>query len=444
VKDIKSDSSDKLTSWKQYYLSFTALLWVSLWLSINTGPWVLNRSPGGFSELINYARTISPFFVLVIAGFTAFGTKKGHTSPLSGPVKWWLVYGLVSLFACFMSVSPADAIYWAFIYLSVFAVLNAYVKGPDALNKAVHINYLSWFVTGAVLLVLLFIARDVLFVESRWGLTGYGIYGAMPTVADMPMSRSSGLARFAAIPGVIAFVLLWKGRIKRLVWAAVFVFSAILVYLMQSRGAILGFGFALSFVMLFLGRKTRAVGIFLGILIFILLFTDIIPEDFVRFQMERFMRGQDTDQFYSMTGRSRAWDNGWYEAMKSPVIGWGPQADRMLIDEHVHNTYLYTFLSAGFIGAVAFAGGIIYAWLIFFRMLKKGIAEKYDQKTVFIQIGGILAFFTIRSIPEVSGAMFGIDLMLMLPALVYLTVLYKTDSDAESTSKERRKIKIKW
>ena len=37
--------------------------------------------------------------------------------------------------------------------------------------------------------------------------------------------------------------------------------------------------------------------------------------------------------------------------------------------------------------------------------------------------------------------MFGIDLMLMLPALVYLTVLNKTDSDAESTSKERRKIK---
>ena len=151
--------------------------------------------------------------------------------------------------------------------------------------------------------MLLFIARDVLFVESRWGLTGYGIYGEMPTVADMPMSRSSGLARFAAIPGVIAFVFLWKGKIKRLVWAAVFVFSAILVYLMQSRGAILGFGFALSFVMLFLGRKTRAVGIFLGILIFILLFTNIIPEDFVRFQMERFMRGQDTDQFYSMTGR---------------------------------------------------------------------------------------------------------------------------------------------
>ena len=40
--------------------------------------------------------------------------------------------------------------------------------------------------------------------------------------------------------------------------------------------------------------------------------------------------------------------------------------------------------------------------------------------------------------------MFGIDLMLMLPALVYLTVLYKTDSAAESPSKERRKIEIKW
>jgi O-antigen ligase len=322
--------------------------------------------------------------------------------------------------------------------------MNAYVKGPEALNKAIHINYLSWIVTGAVLLILLFIAQDVLFVESRWGLTGYHITGQMSTIAEMPMTRSSGLARFAAIPGIVAFVFLLTGKLRRLVWVVVFFFSVTLVYFMQSRGAILGLGFALSFVMLFFGRKTRVLGICIGILIGLLLFTNIIPEEFIKFQMERFMRGQDVDELYTLTGRTRAWNNGWYEAMKSPIIGWGPQADRMLIGEHIHNTYLYAFITSGLIGATAFTGGLIYAWFLFFTLLKKNIAVKHNQRTFFIQIGGVLAFFTVRSIPEVSGAMFGIDTMLILPAIAYLTVLNKAQNETETISKERRTIKVRW
>jgi hypothetical protein len=249
--------------------------------------------------------------VLIIAGVIGFSRKRDHGEPLSGPVRWWLVYGFLSLFACLMSVKPWSAAYWAFVYLSVFAAMNAYIKGPDSLNRSIHINYLSWIVTGAVLAVLLFLARDVLFVESQYGLTGYGIYGQMETIGDMPMSRSSGLARFAAIPGVIAFVYIWKGKFRRIVWGAVFLASAALVYLMQSRGAILGFGFALAFVMLFFGKKTRALGIFLCLLTALLLFTDVIPQEFVQFQRERFMRGQDTGEFYTLTGRTRAWENGW-------------------------------------------------------------------------------------------------------------------------------------
>ena len=196
--------------------------------------------------------------------------------------------------------------------------------------------------------------------------------------------------------------------------------------------------------MLFFGRKTRVVGILLAVLIGLLLFTNIIPQDFVQYQMERFMRGQDTDQFYSLTGRTRAWDHGWYEAMKSPIVGWGPQADRMLIGEHVHNTYLYALMTSGFVGVFFFAGGLLYAWLIFFKLLRAGFAEKLGHKTFFIQIGGILAFFTVRSIPEVSGAMFGIDTMLLLPALGYLTVLNRTYDALSERNNQKQKIKIRF
>ena len=53
----------------------------------------------------------------------------------------------------------------------------------------------------------------------------------------------------------------------------------------------------------------------------------------------------------------------------------------------------------------------------------RGFAERFDQKMFLMQTGGILAFFTVRSIPEVCGAMFGVDLVVMVPAVAYLVVL---------------------
>jgi len=50
-------------------------------------------------------------------------------------------------------------------------------------------------------------------------------------------------------------------------------------------------------------------------------------------------------------------------------------------------------------------------------------ADQLGQRVFLIQAGGVLAFFTVRSIPEVCGAMFGVDLMVMLPVLAYLGLL---------------------
>ena len=38
-------------------------------------------------------------------------------------------------------------------------------------------------------------------------------------------------------------------------------------------------------------------------------------------------------------------------------------------------------------------------------------------------MGCLLAFFTVRSLPEVSGAMFGIDLLLMIPIIAWIDAL---------------------
>ena len=50
------------------------------------------------------------------------------------------------------------------------------------------------------------------------------------------------------------------------------------------------------------------------------------------------------------------------------------------------------------------------------------MSQRRNQFLAFF-VGAILVFFTVRSIPEVSGAMFGIDLLILVPALAYLGVL---------------------
>ncbi len=426
------------------YVSIPAALWLMLWLGINTGPWVLADKPENTIEWLNYLRTLFPHLVLVI---TAFGLLSRHGSEkLPSNVRQWLIYGVIGAFACTLSPDPFDAAYWAVAYLAAFGVLKAYLKGKDPLDSAMQLNYVTWVVTVVFLSILVFVARDVLFVSSDTGLTGYGIEGRLQAVAEMPMSRSSGMARFAAIPGVIAFVLFWRApKWQRVGWGVLFFYSAALIYLMQSRGAIFAFAFSLAFIMLFLGKRTMVLGAVLMVVFSAGLFADIFPKDIVDSVYEHIGRNESREEFLSLTGRTRAWNEALEVIEESPttaILGSGFQADRMLIKEHVHNTYLYALLTSGIIGAAAFVLGLIITWRMFFRTLRSGFADRLGQRVQLIICGGILMFFTVRSVPEVSGPLFGVDYMVMLPVIAYIGILDRKRQG--ETGEKKNSIKIRW
>ncbi|MEJ2685449.1 MAG: O-antigen ligase family protein [Candidatus Sulfobium sp.] len=415
-----------------------------LWFSINTGPWVLRKEPENTIEWLTYIRTLFPYLVLIVTAFKILGSRDSAKLPAN--VRYWLIYGLVGTFACILSPEPLRAAYWAVAYLSALGALKIYLKGKAPLDRSLQINYLSWVITVMFHSILVFVARDVLFVSSDTGLTGYGIINRLPTVADMPMSRSSGMARFAAIPGVIAFVLFWRApKWQRVGWGVLFFYSALLIYLMQSRGAIFAFAFSLAFIMLFLGKRTRILGAVLMVIFFAGLFSDIFPKSIVDSVYEHLDRAQSRAQLESLTGRTRVWDEGMVIFEKSPIVGWGFQADRYLMSgEHAHNTYLYALLTSGIIGAAFFVLGLIMTWRMFFRTLRSGFADKIGQRVQLILCGGILMFFTVRSIPEVSGPLFGVDYMVMLPVLTYIGILDRQLRSESKEKKKMKKVKIRW
>jgi len=426
------------------YVTVPAVVWLMLWFSINTGPWVLRNEPENTIEWLTYIRTLFPYLVLIVTAFKIFGSRGSVKLPAN--VRHWLIYGSVGTFACILSPEPLRASYWAVAYLSALGALKVYLKGRDPLDRSLQINYLSWVITVIFLSILVFVARDVLFVSSDTGLTGYGIINRLPTVADMPMSRSSGMARFAAIPGVIAFVLFWRApKWQRVGWGVLFFYSSVLIYLMQSRGAIFAFAFSLAFIMLFLGKRTRVLGAVLMVIFFAGLFSDIFPKSIVDTVYAHLDRDQSRSQLESLTGRTRVWDEGMVIFEKSPIVGWGFQADRYLMEgEHAHNTYLYALLTSGIIGAAFFVLGLIMTWRMFFLTLRSGFADKIGQRVQLILCGGILMFFTVRSIPEVSGPLFGVDYMVMLPVLTYVGILDRQRRNEAKENKKKKKIKIRW
>ena len=428
-------------AWWIPMVSFPSLLLIMIWLSVNTGPWVFKSTPTSLLDWLHYFRTFFPWVVLFIAYIVMAERGSFNTEAISGPVKLWLIYGIISLGICINSPKPLDAAYWAINYLAVFAAVALYLKGENHLARAVQLNHLSWCITTLFLIILVLVARDALFVDYRFSwITGYGIIHRMDAVVNVTMSRSSGMARFAAVPGIVSFVFLLTGfSWKRILWFIPFVLSAVLIWFMQSRGAILGFAFSMAFTMLFLGSRSRFFGLIGLILVGSLYFTDLIPARAAKYIKKHFYRGQSREELMTLTGRTRAWKKAWRQIAKKPILGRGPQSDRYFIKEHVHNTYLYALLQAGVVGAAVFVGGLVWAWVLFFRAILRKTADQIGQRAILIQTGGILAFFTVRSIPEVCGAMFGVDLLVMLPALAYLTLLDRQSSIlAKDTNKHKR------
>lgn len=409
--------------WWRKYFTWPILFWLVIWTSINTGPWVFRQDPVGVMGWAHYLRTIAPLLCIFLISIRSSMHREERLFSFPLSVRAWFLYGIIGLAATPLSPIPWDALYWALCYLTVFAGVKFFIASATPLENAVQLNYLTWAITAVFLLIMVIAARDALFVVSGVGFTGYGIEGRMEEVGGMAMSRSSGLGRFASVPGVIAFTLLWQGSFRRrLLGAFIFVLSASLIYLMQSRGAMFAFGFSISFLLCFQGRRTRFFGAILLAFFGLLLFTDAIPQQLIDKVMQHISRGQTAEEFGSLTGRTRPWENAWGWIRDSPLWGWGFQADRFLIYEHVHNTYMYTLMTAGFLGAAAFAGGLLMSWINFIQLLRRGVVIQPELRLHLTQCAGILAFFTVRSIPEVSGAMFSVDLMVMLPAITFISL----------------------
>ncbi|NDW04365.1 O-antigen ligase family protein [Jiella pacifica] len=416
------------------WATFPLMLWMALWLSINTGPWNLSGFGDGTSASINALRASFPLLALVLAGLTL---GAGRRRLPRGPVEYgfWF-YGLVMTLAATGAGNWFGQAYWGLAFLATLATVEKGLRSPDPLDFARRLNWLSWITTCLVLATLLFLARDVLIDDSG---SAYGAITRYDPDGGLGMSRSTGLARMAAVPAIIALIFI----VSRRGWqrfAAIIVLAAALaiLWIMQARGAVFAFAGAMTFVLFFGPKKLQKLGFVCAGIVALMVFAGTRENGFVDFWMH-ITRGQGAEGFSTMSGRDVIFQNALDRWWDSPLIGYGPQADRIFPDVgNAQNALLYALLCAGMIGAAGFVVAIVAALLCMAKLNLDHRTVPFRDREMLMITSGLVVFSLLRSIPENQAAVFSIDLLIQYPAMIYLAML----AMVSSRSRRRRPARI--
>jgi O-antigen ligase len=423
-------------------MGFFLVLWAMLWATLNT-------NPGGISvrdTWLDIFHSLRAYLVLLAAYLAVLIIlmRRSFSLPLSrAPLGLFAVYGLIGVIASLLlSPKPAIAFYWAAAHLSVPVVLGSILLGANSLARIRQVINLNWVIVGALSLAVLAVSWDVIFTgglrlrDTGEFRAGYLVTSFKPEIFDMPMVRATGSGRFAAVLGVVALCRLWYRRgVWRLIWMLLLLFSLGMLFLFQARGAIVAF-MAASFLVLVLHLGVKAKVVIPPAVV--LLFAVVWGFGFPLSLWQYLARGQSVDSFlYQVSGRRETWEAGWVVFLESPLLGFGFQADRFLVEQHMHNSFFQALVQTGLVGTTFFVGAFVSAWVWLFRSLKRRTRMPSAERPWLIETAGVLAFLTVLSISQSTGAFYGVEWLLLAPLVAHIQILGRSKALLASQSAQR-------
>ena len=386
---------------------FALVLWGMAWGGVFTGPYNLVPLPSMSDPLAVFqgARALLPVAAAYLCILWSLASRSrfrfGGTS-----LGFLLYYGALGLAASiFLSPDPSTALYWGSAYLSPLLVTWFVIERPEPLPILRTILRLN----GAIVTVLLL---AVLPEAYRFGFgrsTRFEIYHMPFALGEV---RANGVGRYALIVLILAGVSLATSTSKkRFLWLPLAVPAVFILMQTQSRSALLGLAVA---SMLFVVIR----GVDLRLLVAGPAAAYVIWVSGVTWRA----RGALSSLVF-LTGRDNTWKKGIERIGESPFFGWGFHADRLLInEEHMHNSFLHAGIQAGVIGALLFAAGIVVLWAFLWKsgVLRRIREAAAPDRSLLTQAVLVLGFLSARSFFESTAAFYGVDLLLLVPAVAYI------------------------
>ncbi len=383
------------------------VLWGMVWGGMFTGLYNLTPLPSIHDPLALFqgARALLPVMAAYFCLLWALATRTRFRFGLTS-LGFLCYYGALGLLASvFYSPDKVTALYWGSAYIAPLLAVWFITERPDPLPVLRTVLRLN-------AAVIIFLMLAVLPEAYRFGFgraTRFEIYMLPFGLGEV---RANGVGRYALIVLIIAFAnFATSSGKKRLLWLPLVLPALFLLMQTQSRSSLLGLAVVSTLFVLIKGVNLRflVAGPVAAYAIWVSGFTWRARGEF--------------SSLVFLTGRDNTWQKGLTQIGHSPFFGWGFHADRLLLDsEHMHNSYLHAGIQAGFIGTLLFAAAVAVLWAF---LVKSGVirriraAEGPDQ-TLLMQSVLILGFLTARSFFESTAAFYGVDLLLLVPAVCFI------------------------
>ena len=127
--------------------------------------------------------------------------------------------------------------------------------------------------------------------------------------------------------------------------------------------------------------------------------------------------------YVPLSGRSSVWQEGLKLFWESPILGYGFHADRLKLNAHMHNSLLHAMVQTGLVGTIPFVTALILGWIALIKVFIVRHTLPLVHRHLVVQACALLMFLSLRTIPESTGAFFGVDLLLLIPILLYLYIV---------------------
>ena len=383
------------------------VLWAMVWGGVFTGLYNLTPLPSIHDPLALFqgARALLPIMAAYFCLLWALATRARFRFGLTS-LGFLCCYGALGLLASvFYSPDKVTALYWGSAYIAPLLAAWFITERPDPLPVLRTVLRLN-----AAVIICLMLA--VLPEAYRFGFgraTRFEIYMLPFGLGEV---KANGVGRYALIVLIVAFAnFATSSGKKRLLWLPLILPALFLLMQTQSRSSLLGLAVVSMLFVLIRGVNLRflVAGPVAAYAIWVSGFTWRAKGEF--------------SSLVFLTGRDNTWQKGLTQIGHSPIFGWGFHADRLLLDsEHMHNSYLHAAIQAGLIGALLFAATVAVLWAFLWKsgVIRRIRTVEGPDQALLMQSVLILGFLTARSFFESTAAFYGVDLLLLVPAVCFI------------------------
>jgi len=317
--------------------------------------------------------------------------------------------------------------------------------------------YILIFFIGIAVLLFSYIKYKEIIASIEIGSL-YGAFDTNQSILNQAPPRITGFSRMVAILSLFVIFLIEYCVKKNTIFLIIInTFLGILVWLSQSRGTILSYYLSILTIIFILNFENNWLKKIKNIFLYI--FGPIIIS-FIIYLPWSLETSLETKNYLKnnriisssagSSGRITLWKISINSYDKIKLFGYGPQADRLVLDNYyyktlgLHNPFsnnvsnglIYTFLSGGYLAVILFfclyIKNLFLAWN-FLKTIKSN--KKIDTTSKFSFI--LIVYFTIRSLVENSYAIWSLDFLLMLISMSVLNQFLANKKNHENNNNNR-------